>query len=120
LIDALIWFIVIEFLSLIFLPVTFLLFKRLPDRGYAFSKALSILLISFVLWFLSSIHVFPNARWAIALIVVFFAVCSCFLLWRRRSDIKEYIIENRGVIIATEAIFLISFVLFASARIIRR
>ncbi|MEA1959012.1 MAG: DUF2298 domain-containing protein [Chloroflexota bacterium] len=115
-IDALVWFITVEILSLIFLPVTFLLFKRLPDRGYAFSKALSILLITFVVWLLSSIHILPNMQWAIILVVVFFAVCSFVLFWRRRSDIKEYISKNRGVIIAVEALFLGAFVLYGLVR----
>jgi hypothetical protein len=39
LIDAFIWFVTVELLSLIALPATFVLFKRLPDRGYAFGKA---------------------------------------------------------------------------------
>lgn len=115
-IDALIWLITVESLSLIALPVALVLFKNLPDRGYAFSKALSILLVSFTLWFLSSIHVLPNTRWAIVLVVVLFAVCSCVLFWRRRSDIKEYLSRNRSVIITTELIFVSAFVLYAVIR----
>jgi YYY domain-containing protein len=60
--------------------------------------------------------VLPNTRWAIILIVVFFAVCSCVLFWRRRSEIKEYLSRNRSVIIATEAIFLSAFILYAVIR----
>jgi YYY domain-containing protein len=116
LIDALIWFITVEFLSLIFLPVTFLLFKNLPDRGYAFGKALSILFISFILWILSSIHILPNDRWAIILIAALLAAGSCVLFWRYRQKIKEFIIKNRGVIIATEVIFLTAFILYAVIR----
>ena len=115
-IDAFIWFIAVEFLSLICLPVTFLLFKNLSDRGYAFGKALSILFVSFILWILSSIHILPNDRWAIILVVVLLAVCSCILFWRRRSNIKEYISKNRGVIVATEMIFLVAFVIYAVIR----
>ena len=37
-IDAFIWFVTVEILSLIALPATFVLFKGLPDRGYAFGK----------------------------------------------------------------------------------
>ena len=109
-IDALIWFITVEILGLIALPVTFRLFKSLPDKGYAFGKALSILLVSFVLWILSSIHILPNTQWAIILLVVIFAAGSFVLFRRRRSEMKEYLVQNRGVIIATEAVFLIAFV----------
>ena len=115
-IDALIWFITVEFLSLIFLPVTFLLFKNLPDRGYAFGKALSILFVSFILWILSSIHILPNDRWAIILIVALLTVASSVLFWRYRQKIREFVIKNRGVIIATEVVFLASFILYAVIR----
>jgi YYY domain-containing protein len=116
LIDALIWFITVEFLSLIFLPVTFFLFKNLPDRGYAFGKALSILFVSFILWILSNMHVLPNEQWAIILIVVLLAAGSSVLFRRRRSEIKEYVAQNRGVIIATEAVFISAFILYSVIR----
>ncbi len=115
-IDAFIWFITVEILGLIALPVTYCLFKSLPDRGYAFGKALSILLISFVLWILSSIHILPNTQWAIILVVFLLAAGSFVLFWRRRSEIKGYVAQNRGVIIATEAVFVSAFVLYAVVR----
>ena len=115
-IDALIWFITVEILGIVALPVTFRLFKSLPDKGYAFSKALSILLVSFVLLILSSAHILPNTRWAIILVVFLLAAGSFVLFWRRRSDMREYLVQNRGVIIATEAVFISAFVLYAVVR----
>ena len=115
-IDAFIWFITVELLGFIALPVTFVLFKSLPDRGYAFSKALSILIISFLLWIAASAHILPNAQWAIILIIALLAAGSLFLFVRRRHQIVSFISENRRVIIATEAIFLLSFVLMAVVR----
>ncbi len=114
--DAFVWFITVELLSLIALPVTFVLFKSLPDRGYAFGKALSILIISFFLWLAASAHILPNTRWAIILIIALLAVGSLFLLIRRRHQIVSFISENRNVIIITEAIFLLAFVLWAVVR----
>jgi len=116
LIDVFIWFITVELLSLIALPATFVLFKSLPDRGYAFGKALSILIISFLLWLAASAHILPNTQWAIILIIALLAVGSLFLFIRRRSQILSFISENRRVIIATEAIFLLAFVLMAVVR----
>ena len=115
-IDALIWFITVEILGFIALPVTFRLFKGLPDKGYAFGKALSILLVSFVLWILSSAHILPNTRWAIILVVFLLVAGSFVLFWRQRKEIKEYLVQNRGVIIATEAVFVSAFILYAVIR----
>jgi len=114
--DAFIWWLSVEFLGLIALPFTVVLFKKLPDRGYAFGKALSILLVSFVLWLAAYAHILPNSRWAIILIIAVLALGSLFLAIRRRNEIASFIARNRGVIIATEAIFLLFFVLMAVMR----
>jgi YYY domain-containing protein len=116
LIDAFIWWLSVELLGLIALPVTFTLFKSLPDRGYAFGKALSILIVSFLLWLAASAHVLPNAQWAIILIIALLAAGSLFLFVRRRHQIVSFLSENRRLIIATELIFLLSFVLMAVMR----
>ena len=115
-IDTFIWFITIELLSLIALPATFLLFKSLPDRGYAFGKALSILIISFLLWLAAYAHILPNTQWAIILIIALLASGSLFIFIRRRQQLVSFISENRRVIIATEAIFLLAFILMAVVR----
>ena len=114
--DAFIWWLSVEFLGLIALPVTVVLFKKLPDRGYAFGKALSILSVAFLLWLAASTHILPNSRWAIILIIAILALGSFFLAIRRRHEIASFISEHRKVIIATEAIFLFSFVLLAVMR----
>ena len=115
-IDIFIWFSTVEFLSLIALPATFLLFRSLPDRGYAFGKALSILIISFLLWLAASAHILPNTQWAIILIIALLAAGSLFIFIRRRQQLVSFISENRRVIIATEAIFLLAFVIYALLR----
>ena len=115
-IDTFIWFITVELLSLIALPATFLLFKSLPDRGYAFGKVLSILIISFLLWVAAYAHILPNAQWAIILIIALLAAGSLFIFIRRRQQLVSFISENRRVIIATEAIFLLAFILMAVVR----
>ncbi|MEE8163233.1 MAG: hypothetical protein V3T92_04370, partial [Anaerolineae bacterium] len=50
LVPVLIWWLIVEILGLAALPLTYRLFKNLPDRGYAFGKPLGILLTSYVLW----------------------------------------------------------------------
>jgi YYY domain-containing protein len=112
-VHIIIWWLVVQLLGFIALPFTSVIFRGLPDRGYAFGKALAILLVSYILWLAASAHILPNSQWSIILIIVLLAVGSFFLFIRRRHEIASFIAENRGVIIATEAIFLLSFVLYA-------
>ena len=50
--NVLTWFITIEILGLIVFPLAFLLFSRLPDRGYTFAKPLALVLVAYPLWLL--------------------------------------------------------------------
>jgi len=44
------WWLIIEIVGLIALPLAVRLFRHLPDRGYALAKPLGLLLVSYVLW----------------------------------------------------------------------
>jgi uncharacterized membrane protein len=77
---------------------------------------LSILIISFLLWVAAYAHILPNTQWAIILIIALLAAGSLFIFIRRRQQLVSFISENRRVIIATEAIFLLAFILIAVVR----
>jgi YYY domain-containing protein len=51
--EILTWWLVIQAIGLLSLPVTTFLFRALPDRGYAFSKSLGLLLVSYIAWLLA-------------------------------------------------------------------
>lgn len=53
--EALNWYAIILLLGLLTLPVSFLAFKHLPDRGYSFSKPLGLLIISLLAWWLANL-----------------------------------------------------------------
>ena len=110
------WWLWVELLGVIALPFILTLFKSLPDRGYALGKALSILLISYLLWLVGLAGILPNTRWSILLIVALLSLCSFFLFMRHRSQMSHFISQNRSVIIVTEVLFLFSFVIWAIVR----
>ncbi len=51
--DILRWWLVVEALGLLALPLTIWFFRGLPDRGYSFAKSLGILLTGYGAWLLS-------------------------------------------------------------------
>jgi len=110
---AIIWWFTVELLGFIALPLTTVIFRNLPDRGYAFGKALAILLLSFILWLAAYAHILPNNGWSIVLIAILLSIGSFLIFRRRRQEIASFVSDNRWVIIVTEAIFLFSFVLYA-------
>lgn len=53
--EALNWYAIILLLGVLTLPVSFLAFRHLPDRGYSFSKPLGLLLVSLLAWWLANL-----------------------------------------------------------------
>src|SRR5262245_56092649 len=62
-----IWWLVIQAFGLAGLPLARFLFSALPDRGYAFAKALGLLLAGYLAWLIAMLGLAP---FGVGLIVV--------------------------------------------------
>ncbi|MDA1218248.1 MAG: DUF2298 domain-containing protein [Chloroflexi bacterium] len=109
-IDALVWFTAIEFLGLLAFPLAFLLFSRLPDRGYAFAKPLALVLVSYLLWMLGLTQFIPNSPVTILAILLAMLVISGWLLRRHKTEILRFLRSEWKTILMAEAVFLGFFV----------
>jgi YYY domain-containing protein len=69
--QALLWWFIIQILALAGLPLAYRLFDRLPDHGYAFAKPVGLLGASYALWLLTTMGFLRN-RWG--------GVVGCILL----------------------------------------
>ena len=47
--DALIWYIAVQVLGILALPTAFVLFRRLPDRGFTLAKPAAMVFFSYIL-----------------------------------------------------------------------
>lgn len=73
------WFLFLFGVGLIFLPLTTRLFNNFFDQGYALSKILGLLLISYTSWFMSSVKIWPFGFYSIWLIIGIFFVINRFV-----------------------------------------
>ena len=112
--QALTWLLVIEILGLLALPLTYTLFRRLPDRGIGLSKVLALLLSSYVLWILGLAHALPNAQHTIIAILAVMAVASCLILWRKLAEILSFMRREWMPLVTAELVFLGLFFLWLS------
>jgi YYY domain-containing protein len=110
------WWFCAELLGIIALPITFSLFKNLPDRGYAFSKVLGILIPSYLVWLVVSLGALPNSRWTIAIILFILTLGSLFLFRHHRNQITHFLSQGGKDILIVELLFLLSFFLLALVR----
>ena len=109
---AIIWLLSVELLGLAILPLTYVLFQRLPDRGLILSKVLALLLVSYVLWVLGTAHILPNTQYSVIAIVVVLAGVSYGLMRRRLPDLVTFIRAEKLPLLAAETVFLVLFVLW--------
>ena len=113
---AVAWWFAAQFLGLLALPATFRLFRPLPDRGYAFAKPFGLLVVSYVLWIAAQARLLPNARGSIILILAVLAAGSLWLLRGQRHDLAAFLRRGWPVVLVTEALFLLMFVVWAYIR----
>src|SRR6266480_163503 len=97
----------VEVLGLLCLPLTITVFHNLPDRGWAFSKAISIALLAFCIWLLLlSVQLLPFSQLFIAVVLLILCACSIFGFVRVRHTLVALVRTHIFYIIVCEAIFL--------------
>ncbi len=108
---ALTWWGLIELIGLVGFPLTFVMLRALPDRGYNFSKIVGLLLVSYVLWIGASARVIPNERWALLLVVALVTAASSFVFVRRWREVRPFLAARWPYILASEALFTLAYVI---------
>ena len=110
--DIAIWWLVLEIIGFLALPVSFYLCKNLNDHGYSVSKPLGLLLTTYLSWIISIITGYS-----------YFSVLSSFILTGIISLLiyfiylkKRQILVDKKYILKFEILFLIAFIIFAIIR----
>ncbi|MBM3947695.1 MAG: hypothetical protein FJ312_00345 [SAR202 cluster bacterium] len=114
--DVLWWLITAEAIGLAAFPIAYLLLSRLKDRGYSVSKPLGILLVGYVSWILSTAHILPSVRLGVVAVLLVMGGGSAWLFWRNRSEMLKFIAREKTIILATEAVFILALIGWASYR----
>ena len=111
------WLLAIELIGLMAFPIGFGIFSRLPDRGYTVAKPLGLILLSWPLWVLGSLHLVPTNPWTLWTALALLSLVSGWHAWRRRMEMLAFFRRERHAILIGEGIFLLLFlawVLFRS------
>src|SRR6185295_5792246 len=103
------WWFVVLVLGLTTYPITFITLRYLPDKGYVFSKILSLLLLGYLCWFLG------YAGFNGISILFSFALLmgiSGLLLWTWiGKSFFDFFKKNIGFFIVMEFLFLAAFLI---------
>lgn len=99
------------------LPLTQKIFRNLPGKGYAFSRATGLLLWSFFHWFLVSIGILKNTlAGQIAVLAVLTVVSAVILHKTGFRDFAKWLRLNWRLVLSVELVFWVSFTAFAVFR----
>ena len=110
------WLIVVEGIALLALPLGFLVFRALPDRGFLLTKVLALLLVCFVVWLLASLHWMAFSRASIGVAVAGLAFASLLVARWNREEMLDFIRNRWRVLLIGEALFLVAFLAFVAVR----
>ncbi|MEZ4589890.1 MAG: DUF2298 domain-containing protein [Chloroflexota bacterium] len=110
------WWGVLLLLGTAVTPLAFTLFKKLPDRGYAFVKMLSLLLVSYLFWFLGSLGFLQNNLGGILTAVALMLGLSFWAYRRDGAELRAWIWGRWQHILLTELVFALLFGLWVWVR----
>ena len=110
------WLGALQLIALVALPLTFVVFRPLSDRGYLLGKALGILLVGLVVWLLASLQWVAFSRESIAAAVALMAAVSLGILAFKWEEISDFIRRRWGTLLVGEVIFLVAFLVFVLVR----
>jgi len=97
----------VEVLGFICLPLTITVFHNLPDRGWAFSKAIGMALLAFCVWLpLMFFQMLPFSQFFILGVLLLIVACNIIGFLRVRQTLLKIIYTNFFYIVICEAIFL--------------
>ena len=100
------WYLYILILGIIFFPLTAKIFSNFADRGYAFSKTLAILFLSYAVFVLGILKILPFTQNSIFLLIIIFIIATILFIWKNKLTIKPLAISHFTLFIIEELIFL--------------
>ncbi|MCB8988167.1 MAG: hypothetical protein H6661_10515 [Ardenticatenaceae bacterium] len=114
------WWVVLLVLGTAVFPLAAHFLKPLPDRGYAFSKMLGLLLVTFLFWLLGSLGFLQNDLGGILLALALVIGLSAWAVYRERmkggTAVLPWLRENWRQVLITELVFAVMFALWVWVR----
>ena len=111
------WWAVLMLIGLLATPLAYFLFRPLADRGYAFSKMLGLLVVSYLFWILGSLGFVGNNVGGILLALLLLAGLSGWAVrhagW---AAFRAWVQSNQRQIWLTEIVFTAVFLLWVFVR----
>lgn len=114
---AIVWWLAVIVLGWLAFPVTFVVLRGLPDRGYALARIFALLFISYFGWILASYGILPNTRGTLLLGTAVLTLLSLFIILRQRQAMAAWLHGNLATVGVIEVVGVALFLLMIAIRL---
>ena len=111
------WYILIQLLAFMVLPLNFTIFKNLKDKGYGMAKVSGVFLFVWINWMLVSLNVWKFYQLNLWILIAVLFAAAAFFTIKNKKEITGFASENKKYILVTEALFLGAYLLFILIKI---
>ena len=115
--SAIIWWLALLALQILAWPVAFVTFGGFRDRGYAFARALGLIILAWISWSLASWQVMINNLLPYLLALGILGAISLWLWRRNRAAMTAFWRQRKGLIFTIEGVFTGAYLLFLFIRL---
>jgi len=105
------WWLVLFLLGTLAMPFTAKLFSIFFDKGYAFTKTIGIIFISYSIFLLSTIHILQFNIFSLIILVVLVIGASIF--YAKRWDFIKLLRQNWKIFLFEEIVFILGLILWS-------
>ncbi len=110
------WWLFLLLLGTVGAPFSFVFFEKFIDAGWAFAKILSLGIITFLFFILSTLNILPFETWTFILLIAGFALINLFIAKKRKLEMARALKSNFGMIAFEEILFLFGLVTWSIVR----
>jgi len=115
--SAILWYLAISLVGWLTVPLAYRLLPVLADRGYAFTRALGLLLLGYIFWLLASLGLLRNDLGGLLFaLLVLIALSGRAVRGVSLDELAGWLGRQRAMILAVELVFLASFAWMAFVR----
>ena len=111
-----IWWFLIFSLGIVFLPLTFCFFSKFFDKGYALSKIVGILLVSYLVWLFGSLKILPFTTINIWLIIILSLVINLLIAKIQKIHLKKLFKSSWRIFLFEEILFFLCLAFWSFIR----
>lgn len=104
------WWFMFLLIGISFLPLTFIIFNKFVDKGYIFSKIIGLLIISFLIFILSTLKILNFSFTNLLFVWILIALPQIYLLKIKKNQFSNI---NIRLVFTEEIIFIITLFIWA-------